>query len=589
MNYQGNDIRLGQIIGTNQELVMSAEDRQTHLYLPGNTGVGKSKMMESMICQDIDQWTDSGCGLMLLDRHGSVYRNVLKYVVESRLDRPIIPLDFSRDDWILGYNPLRNREGADPSVITRALVAGMAHVFGKHDTQGTPRFGRVATTVLMTILQEGRPFLEAAQLASSKSAMAMLASSAREAFSKADLLRSAAMSDRDFYTEVESTVNRLRPFSQNQRFKAMFGHVGETLDLRKVLDEGAILLVNLEQKQNRLSEEDASLFGTLLLTDLWTAANDRGCPDDASEIRPFYVYVDEAQNFVTPTIAKNLTEARGFGLNVILASQYPEQFAEAGANGKAMYNATMAAARSKAVFQMSHLDDLESLTKQLFFGVLDPMKVKRFTKKVIGYEVGILRSRTRGTNRQEGESDGTHRGRGVGKSQRQRRGDETGDPDIYLSEQSLDGIGTTRSSVRGESESETEAEALMPVMGDEVAEYVSLDEQLAMFQQILNGQDKRECMVRLVSMKAPAALRTLDVPPPWVSDEDVQAYLQERFRSLPFALRLAEAIDKATQRERDFLQSIADLTRIDEPTGGRRVRRAKQIEAKVSNPPESSK
>jgi len=96
----------------------------------------------------------------------------------------------------------------------------------------------------------------------------------------------------------------------------------------------------------------------------------------------------------------------------------------------------------------------------------------------------------------------------------------------------------------------------------EVAEYVSLDDQLAMFQQILNGQDKRECMVRLASMKAPVALRTLDVPPPWVSDEDVQAYLQERFRSLPYALRLDEAIERATKRERDFLQSVADIARV---------------------------
>jgi hypothetical protein len=585
MIYQGNNIRLGQIIGTNQELVMNAEDRQTHLYLPGNTGVGKSKMMESMICQDIDKWMDSGCGLMLLDRHGSVYRNVLKYVVESRLDRPIIPLDFSRDDWILGYNPLRDREGADPSVITRALVAGMAHVFGQHDTQGTPRFGRVATTVLVTILQQGRPLLEAAQLASSKSAMGMLASSAREEFSKADLIRSAAMSDRDFYAEVESTVNRLRPFSMNRRFKAMFGHVGETLDLRKVLDEGAILLVNLEQKQNRLSEEDASLFGTLLLTDLWTAANDRGKPDDASEIRPFYVYIDEAQNFVTPKIAKELTEARGYGLNIILASQYPGQFAEAGASGEAMYIATMAAARSKAVFQMSHLDDLEKLTKQLFFGVLDPKMVKRFTTKVMGYEIGTLKSRTKGRSTQEGESDGAHDGRASGTS---NPIDDPNGNGGFASEQDNRGSSTTWTRVTTESESETEAEALIPVMGQEVAEYVSLDEQLAMFQQILNGQDKRECMVRLASMKAPVALRTLDVPPPWVSDEDVQAYLLERFRSLPYALRLAEAVDKATQRERDFLQSIVDLTRIGEPAGGRKVRRPKQIEAKVISPPESS-
>jgi hypothetical protein len=315
MDYQGNEIRLGQISGTDRELVISAEDRQTHFYLPGNTGVGKSKMIESMVCQDIDQWMESGCGLMLIDPHGSVYRNVLKYVVESGIDRPIIPLDFSRDDWILGYNPLRDRRGGDPSVIVKTLIAAIAHVFGQKNTEGTPRFGRVGTSVLLALLQHGRTFLEAPHLVSNKSAMAIFSHSVKEHFARTDLRRTASLTDKDFYTEIESTLNRLRPFSQNQRFKAMFGHVGHTLDLRKVLDEGAIVLVNLEKSENRLSDEDASLFGTLLLTDLWMAARDRGKPDDASLIKPFYVYIDECQNFVTPDIARSLAEARGYGLN----------------------------------------------------------------------------------------------------------------------------------------------------------------------------------------------------------------------------------------------------------------------------------
>jgi len=119
--YQGNDVTLGRIRGTDKELVMSAEDRQTHLWLPGSSGAGKSKMMESVICQDIDAWGDSHLGLMLIDPHGSVYRNVLKRVVESRLDRPVIPIDFTRSDSVLGYNLLRWRERGDPSVVVRAL------------------------------------------------------------------------------------------------------------------------------------------------------------------------------------------------------------------------------------------------------------------------------------------------------------------------------------------------------------------------------------------------------------------------------------------------------------------------------------
>jgi hypothetical protein len=150
-------------------------------------------------------------------------------------------------------------------------------------------------------------------------------------------------------------------------------------------------------------------------------------------------------------------------------------------------------------------------------------------------------SRTRGTNSQKGESEGAHCGKGIGKSRRERRNDEDGEPDSYVSEQDVDGTSTTMSRVAGETESETVSQTLIPIMGEEVAEYFSLDEQLAMFEQTINLQDNREYMVRLASMKAPVAMRTLDMPRPYVNTSRLDAYIQKRFRSLPYALRLDEA------------------------------------------------
>jgi hypothetical protein len=581
MEYQGNNVDVGHIIGTNRKLVMSAKDRQTHLWLPGNTDTGKSKMLESMICQDIDKWRDNGkCGLMLLDLHGAVYRNVLKYVIEWRLDRPIIPLDLSRDDWILGYNPLTNSAEADPSVVVDELIAGISHVFGERDAQGTLRFRRVLSTVLHALLPLKRPFLEAFYLASNRAAVKLLSEMSGEPSTREGLKRIASHDPREFGIETESTLNRLSPFAENLRLKAMLGHVGESLDLAKVLADGAILLVNLEQKKNRLTLVQAKNIGTLLLTDLWTRARERGKPGDARDIKPFYLYIDECQNFVTPTIAQNLTEARGYGLNLILANQFPGQFLAAGENGDAMRRAMMQSARSKIVFQMT--EDLPELALALFRGQLDPMMVKRFTTKVVGYKTEDITSRTTGTNYQEGGSDGAHQGRAVGRGQRQKRDDETDEPDIYESEQDVDGTSTVRTNVAGGNESETVTPTLTPIMGEEVAEFFRLDEQLAMFEQILHGQDKRECMARLVSMKTPIALRTIEVPPSSVSDTRLDAYLKKRFESLPFALRLPDAIAATRQREMDFMQTIIDLTKIDEPSMGQKGRLAKKVAVKVA-------
>jgi type IV secretory pathway VirB4 component len=73
---KGNTVRLGTIRGNGRTLALPAEGRDTHLYVCGGSGAGKSKLLEFMIRQDIKAWPDSKCGLLLLDPHGSVYQNV---------------------------------------------------------------------------------------------------------------------------------------------------------------------------------------------------------------------------------------------------------------------------------------------------------------------------------------------------------------------------------------------------------------------------------------------------------------------------------------------------------------------------------
>jgi hypothetical protein len=127
----------------------------------------------------------------------------------------------------------------------------------------------------------------------------------------------------------------------------------------------------------------------------------------------------------------------------------------------------------------------------------------------------------------------------------------------------------------------TTGEMLVPILGKEVGQYASLDEQLATFQQIVNGQDKRRCMVRLASMKTPVPIQTLDVPPAWLDAADVDAYLVERFRSLRFALPLAQAIESAVKREADFMQSIiATVGEVEPAKAGRKIKPVRSVVVK---------
>ncbi len=95
----GNDLDVGKVVGAGVSLIFPRESRSKHLYICGTTGTGKSKFLEHLIRQDIMAWPKSKCGLLLLDPHGGLYDNLIRWSTWLNLDRPIIPIDLRRDDW----------------------------------------------------------------------------------------------------------------------------------------------------------------------------------------------------------------------------------------------------------------------------------------------------------------------------------------------------------------------------------------------------------------------------------------------------------------------------------------------------------
>jgi hypothetical protein len=114
-------------------LALPPSGRSTHLYVVGGSGVGKSKLLEYLVRQDIKAWREHHCGLLLLDPHGSVYQNVLDWLASGRaaLKRPIVLMDMTRDDTLVAYNVLRQRAQAPLIPLAHAdldeLIAGALH------------------------------------------------------------------------------------------------------------------------------------------------------------------------------------------------------------------------------------------------------------------------------------------------------------------------------------------------------------------------------------------------------------------------------------------------------------------------------
>jgi hypothetical protein len=429
----------------------------------------------------------------------------------------------------------------------------MAYVWGQGGTNQTPLFARWAGNVLRTLYEKKLTLVESEHLIDrvSKQMRYMLTADMKDKPSRQDWQYANTLNPRDFESQIGSTVNRLQRFIRNQSMRSMFGLPKVSLDLGAALEEGQIILVSLATERAKVSKENAELFATLLLSDLWTAAQERGKRDG---IKPFYVYLDEFQRFVTPTIAENLDEARGYGLHLTMAHQFPNQLLDRGENGKRVYNSIMENASSKVVFRLSHEENLKVMAQWLFMGVMNPDEVKHelFSTKVMAYREEMRTSYTRSTSHGGGVFSGTTGSEG-------QSGMVSDDGENEASGWSKsDALSGGDSSTWTESESETTTPVLIPVMGKELAhvQFRSLEEQLFRSMAVLFDQKQRQGVARIVGMSAPVSLYTPEVVTTPGNAERTKRYVESRYKNLPFALQGKEAQKQLADRAANFTESV---------------------------------
>jgi hypothetical protein len=572
----GNTLNLGDGTGTARPLVLPASARDKHLYVAGATGAGKSKFLEHLIRQDIVSNRQSGCGLMLIDPHGALYDHVLAWMAFTNLQRPVTLIDMREADWVVSYNVLREGRQTNPSVIVDNFVQAMAHVWGQSGTDQTPQFARWAANMLRALYEKRLTLADAVHLFDDdRRVRAALTAQLSDLLTRRDWERANEYKPAGLEDVVGSTLNRLRRFLTNEVMRCMFGQPDVSLDLGGVIEEGGIVLVSLAREKGRVSKEDAELFATLLLTDLWTAAQERG---KKQGIRPFYVYLDEFQRFITPTIAENLDEARGFGLHLTLAHQFPKQLADGGVHGRRLYNSIMENASSKVVFRLTDTENLEPLARSLFMGVMDPDEIKSriYSTKVMGYreETRTTRSRSdiRASAYAEHESESSGSSRGEGESF-----DDDADRLGYsqsLNDHSGFTSGRTHSHQNAVTESTGEVPMLIPEMGSELSsvEYRSLDEQLHRAMVALFDQEQRQYTARLVGMKAPVSVMTPRVEDTLIYPHRVREFVERLMASALCALRAPDAYRQLRERESKLIESLLGSAHLEPKTSRKRVK-----------------
>ncbi|HEX8078425.1 MAG TPA: type IV secretion system DNA-binding domain-containing protein [Chthoniobacterales bacterium] len=572
----GNDLILGRLPGSGRNLALSRTERDKHLYVCGGTGTGKSKFLENLIRQDIRNWKKSGCGMLVLDPHGSLYDSLIDWLAWNGLERPIIPIDLRQDEWVVSYNVLRQRQLADPAVLVENLISAMAYVWGQGGTDQTPLFEQWAANVLGTLYEKNLTLVDSERLVDrvAKEARYALTSDLKDKSSRQDWQLAATLSPKEFDAQIGSTVRRLRRFLRTQTMRNIFGLRDVSLDLGRALEEGSIILVSLATERAKVSKENAELFATLLLSDLWTAAQERGKREG---VKPFYVYLDEFQRFVTPTISDNLDEARGFGLHLTMAHQFPNQLLDRGDNGRRVYNSIMENAASKVVFRLQHDENLRAMAQWLFMGVMNPDEVKHqlFSRKVMDYREELRRGYVEGHS--SGKSTGKQSGRAYGEGSggtNTEYGEDRSSSSESFSRFASDSTSESETWNETTMKSETLTPMLIPVFGQELShvQFRSLDEQLFRAMAVLFDQKQRQGVARIVGMNAPASILTPEVRKPPGNRERTKRFLALSYQKLAFALPMAEAQKQIADREAIFAETVFKDADDEPKTAKRRVR-----------------
>ena len=289
-------------------------DRFSHVYVIGKTGTGKTTLLETLIRQDIE----AGAGLALLDPHGDLVERVAAGVPAHRKS-DLIYFDVPDADQPYGYNPLKQ---VNP--VRRPLAAsGMLETF--HMQWGERAWGQriehVLRNALLALLdQEDATLPDIVRLFQDTTFRRQVGAAARHKPVRDFWLKEyPRYSYRYRADSIAPIQNKVGAFLADPRLHRILTGTKEPISIRRVMDQGKLLLVNLAK--GKLGSDSSALLGGLLVTTIGLAAYSRADQPE-EERRAFWLYVDEFQSFTTLSVANMLSELRKYRVGMVLAHQY---------------------------------------------------------------------------------------------------------------------------------------------------------------------------------------------------------------------------------------------------------------------------
>jgi hypothetical protein len=309
-------VTLGRVLfrADTRRIGIDEEARRRHLYVVGSTGAGKSTLLQNLIHQDMR----AGRGLTVMDVHGDLADAIVRLVPKRRTNDVVVFEAAAAQ--VVPFNPLACPDPARIDQVTSGVVSAFKKLY---DSWG-PRLENLLRYAVFATVEQGGTLHDMLQLLTDKAYRDHLILRLNDDVVRSFWTNEFASWNVQYRTEaVSSVTNKLMPFLTSRQLRAITtGSSKESLDLRRIMDEQRILIINLSR--GRLGQDNSTLLGSLLLTSIEQAAMTRAdIPEH--ERRDHYLYLDEFQSLVTPSTAIMLSESRKYRLCLTLSHQLTRQ------------------------------------------------------------------------------------------------------------------------------------------------------------------------------------------------------------------------------------------------------------------------
>ncbi len=305
--------------GENRKFGIKTDDRRRHVYVIGKTGMGKTTLLENFVLSDIY----AGHGVCYVDPHGDTADKILDFIPPWRIN-DVVHFNPADMEFPVGFNILEIANENQKHLVASGLMGVFKKIWP--DVWSARMEYILLNCVLALLDTPGSTLLGISRILADKDFRKKIVENVKDPVVKGFWVNEFAKYTDKFASEAIAPVqNKVGQFLSNTVIRNIVAQTKSTIDIRKIMDERKILIVNLSK--GLVGEDSSKLLGGMLITRLQLAAMER-VDQMEKDRQDFYLYVDEFQNFATESFANILSEARKYRLNLITAHQYIEQLEE---------------------------------------------------------------------------------------------------------------------------------------------------------------------------------------------------------------------------------------------------------------------